>query len=595
MDGNAPWRRILTVLVFMIRIRGIMGNSPPQQRLVKPLNAQGQDKAWYAQVANILYNTDFRVFHKAKDKLNLKKSFSGIGARREYLKLHQDLKFKLKELKYLIDKNINHSKSFTDEMLSPGADIATESMIRPFFKLSIANSMKPLAPMTKRWFLFVDCFLSVMLKEEQSKAINLDTFVKHGKQRTWKFKQVSGTIFTVHRKRGDCFTGNTVTVPVGNIVKKESYPENYSTDKVSCKQPDWCDPCIIIGRSSVAVHSAHVANQHVFTFTLNKLLKLMLQFHKVHFELVGDHTCNIGSLNIDSILSGKVAFSLQYCGIHSSIPVHPPHKDVTATVSLWLWVSHTVSFSFSVVSSSTQVFSSPLPNVTTNLVWSLVLPIEKKYCGLLKLETEKYNVIMIVFVGFNTSCIRVIDGPGELSPQVNLAGSGSFQTRTFLCQILFSSQKQFHDWPTQVLRHHFVSNRNKKIISIQMNTTLKINYPETACSTSTTGICVDGDISVLEINAESNINFSIYFLKNHFAQRSLCTHGGLEILQILNKTKTQSVLELCSHDGILSERNFYIQGPKCLLVLYSQTEYGFFHTELMISTTNCSVLNGQDF
>ncbi len=372
----------ITVSFFITQMTKIMH---PQNMPIKALKAQGQHKAWKQQVANVLYKTEFKdFFNRQKDKMNLLKRFTSIQSTIDFIHSQRDSKDIFKQLKDLIDMNINHSRSFSDNVVFPQTNQSGKfpSEKKPYFlNYNVTNSV---APKTKRWMQYVDYFLSRVMElylfSERNSLAHLAIFTRYLKHKGWGFKQISGTTYRLYRQRSDCFTENTITVPIANIVKKESYPANYaSLDKTLCSYSYKCDPCGIIGQHEVLVNTLYVANHHTFIFTLDKHLKIFLQFHWVYLELVDLHMCSIGTLNINSILSGKVVFLLKYCGIYSNIPVHPPHKDVTVTVSMWLWVSHTIQLSFSVISSLIQVFSLPISNLTKTLVWSLQLTWRKTF------------------------------------------------------------------------------------------------------------------------------------------------------------------------------------------------------------------------
>ncbi len=187
------------------------------------------------------------------------------------------------------------------------------------------------------------------------------------------------------------------------------------------------------------------------------------------------------------------------------------------------------------------------------------------------------------------SSATLYNGPGSLSEHIHLIGSGSFQTASFCCQILFYSPSTIKDWSSNVLKYIFISNTNKKQIVIKGNSTRKITWNGTSTSENVSGLFADKNALVLQIHGESNVNISINLLKSQFFQSSLCQHSGMVIYQIVNATKIFSLAIVCSHDNSLNDRNMYIQGPKCLLVVYSHAEYGLFHAELTLSTTNCSL------
>ncbi len=583
-------------------ITGMIQNTHPQNMPIRPLKAQGCHEAWKQQVANVLYETEFKdFFNWIKDKMDQLKSFTSTKSRMDFINSQRHSKYQVKKLKKLIHININRSKSFSDNLVFPETDqcgkFPSEQTLH-FLKYNFTNSV---ASRTKRWMQYVEYFLGRVMEvytfQARNSLAHWERFVRYMKHKGWGFKQISGITYRLYRQRSDCFTENTITVPIANIVKKESYPANYvvlEKNKLCCTERSCsdrynCDPCAIIGRQQFLVNTLYVANYHTFIFTLDKYLKSFLQFHCVYFELVDLHMCSIGTLNINSILSGKVVFSLKYCGIYSNIPVHPPHKDVKVTVSMWLWVSHTIHFSFSIVSSLMQVFSLPISNFTKTLVWSLQLSTEGRYSELFEVKTDKYNVICILYGELKISSATLYNGPGSFSEHIHLIGNGSFQTASFCCLILFYSPNTLKDGSSNVLKYIFISNTNKKQIFIKRNSKFKVSCNGTSSSECVSGFFPDKNALVLQINGESNVNASINLFKSQFIQSSLCQHSGMAIYQIVNSTKVVSLATVCSHDNSLSARNVYAQGPKCLLVLYSHTEYGTFHAELTLSTTNCSL------
>ncbi len=450
---------------------------------MKPLKAQSLHEAWKQQIANVLYKTEFKDYFKRQmNKLDPLKSFTSIEARRAFLHSQWHIKDDLKTLKHLIDMNINQSKSFTDNLVFPVTDQSGKGPSEQ--NLNLFNNFSNLfASTTKRWVQYIDYFLWGVIKvyifQENNSLAHMETFARYVMHTAWDFRQISSTTYTLYRQRRDCFTENTISIPIGNLIKHESYPENYTPDKMFCSYSYKCDPCGIIGRETL-VNTVYVANCHVYIFTLDKYLKIFLQFHRVYLELVSLHTCSIGTLNISSMLSGKALFSLNYCGIYSNIPAYLPHKDVTVTVSLWLWVSHTINFSFRVISSLLQVSSLPLKNLTTSLVWHLHLAMPERHFGLFEVMTDKYNVIFIFYNTLKASSTIVFNGPGGLSEQFHLIGRGSFQTASFHCQIPFCSPNTLTDLLSMALKYIAISNNNTKQIVIQGNSTIQISYPHLA-------------------------------------------------------------------------------------------------------------------
>lgn len=575
------WSKYDVVLwVFVM----VAPRTPSQESPVKYLRAHGQDRAWYSYVKKVLEEDRLEALqtyvsrYKRYVSRDLNSSSFAIKYKEESAK---EKKFSQEA----VNQTIHYWKMFSDELIPvPHPDLSLE----PTFDSSYTLLNNSFHLNTKEWTKFVDNFLVKFIKffvfDKLNTAAKVYSFLQNGKQRSLVFCQVSKTTHQVYRKRKDCITANTLSFPLGRIMKQEKYPVDHG---------DLCDPCFIkkghFHKSKLVCSfgwKRTLLNFHYFIFTLSKELKLKLQFHKLHIELVNFHICMTGNLRIENVLSGQRQYMVEYCGIHSEIPVFPPHKEVNITISLWIWVSHTVLFSFDVISSKTQIVSLSMAQNKKH-TWSIFIPQKNKYIGHFKLATEKYNIINVIFCKLETSSTDIYNGPGALSQKTRFSGKGNYTTTTFQCQIVLLSKNDlgFHNFSQGGITYSFHPNSNIQQILLQSNSSSQIYFPMRTSSSNNSDICASGNAFLLHIYSNSNVNISVKMLQSQHAQSSACEFSGLAVYQ---ENKTKQVLPVLCSESLINI-NIYAEGPDSHIVLYSYPEYGMFYTELMLSATSCFI------
>ncbi len=551
----------------------------PHNFQIKKLEALSLERAWHTYVEDVLFSAVMESDRKSKriEKIGLKQW--------------------TKEIKREVELNINHSKSLPDEMVSQGT-----KPLRPFTHTSHFDSLRAaigysLFPTGKEWVSFLHNFLRQILKSyhggETKATSHISNFLEYGQQRSWAFVRIANTTIQFFRQSKACITFNTITLPLGRIVKHENCQQGCK----SMEQVFDCDPCFI---SRLFYHKGKLMrkilqSEPYFTsfqtiiFTLDKQLKLRLEFHTVRFEFLDVDICNVGNLQVKSELSSQVSHAVTFCGIFSNIPVYPPHKNITITMSVSYSASHIVLFSFEVISSQSQTRSLSIGHKTNHHKWSIILPPENKNVDCYFLETDKYNVIHLTFSQLSLLFTDIYDGPGVLSQKTHITSSGNYTTSSFKCQIVAFSGRSREKIFSELIKYKFFADSHFQQIHIQKKNSFQLSYPGSNVSSSSTHVCKGSRVCVLEIHADSTVNISIKLLQTQFGQSSHCEYSGVAMYTRNNKTNKLLSVLLCSHEERFNNRNFFIKGPTCLLVLYMYPEYDILHTKLVLSTTQCSI------
>ncbi len=569
--GISEMRSIFSAFVLVSNLITITGCVEAQKAPVRHVQAQAQEKAWRSHVAKVLQDYIFAPHNSKGNHL---------------INRLQELERKWTRWKSMTEFNMNYSKNFSDDIVSQsGMHSQKHPTYESQYSLLAADSDKSSPPNRKGWAKLVDKFLSELVKGHLVE-MEVTSFLKFSKETTGRFLQASSTTHKVFRKRKDCFTANKITVPLGTIQKQENIAHSYFSI-----EHYRCDPCLIklFRACGSNVWPKYFSHRHAFIFTLSKELKLSLQFHTIHIELVDLHLCEAGFLTLSSELADQPLFAVKFCGIHSNIPVYPPFHDVRIASSLWLWVSHNLIFTFDILSSENQIVTLSDQGRRQNKTGCFTISNKNKLFDLIRIETAKSNVIHLKFNLEETS-IDVFDGPGVLSPKTSITSRADFFTSTFQCQVvLLTAHSGFGNWSKRGMSYIYLPNPNFHHIHLHSNSSAWFRYPGRIHLSNDTEIDADDNILVLTIQADLNINISINMLQSEFTQNSLCNYGGIAMYKENKNTRQQLSVLLCSHDETRDNKNFYFQGPDCLLVLYSYPEYAAVTTELTVSLTSCSV------
>ncbi len=436
----------------------------------------------------------------------------------------------------------------------------------------------------KFWSNYIDSFLYSNIVGQyldtfsQSRCNSLSIFLVHSLKRARSFVQKSQTVKILIRRNKDCRTTYNVIVPLGRIFQKE----------IAKFHPEGCDPCQVNLKSyfqagPCSSGAKYTSYKHASIFHIAGKTRLNLTFHLVSIAVRDLENCFIGSLSVTAAKNRKTLGPITYCGKQTNFFVYPTTQKVNVTVEVKPWVSYTVFFTFS-VSDHAPIYTPFWYKPRIHMKWNIIAShLPKIHLQVLLLQTQKYKRFYFQYKKHANIALDVFDGPETLSKILHINSNKTFITSMFVCLLHLVSNKvqKFQ----AVIHFHSVNVQISQTLFLRKQQTLLVDFP-------TSNSLHLGYLVLIKIETEQScsVNFTTKVFSSNILPNIMCLYGGISFFDI-NQVPTKSLSTFCQPiSNGHQPPHIYTEGDTGLVAFYYFAEYGFIHTQVVISLTTCSIM-----
>ncbi len=310
------------------------------------------------------------------------------------------------------------------------------------------------------------------------------------------------------------------------------------------------------------------SKQILWTFDLDKHLRLNLTFQHISFTAGKFYHCKFGQLHIKDINSKQDGHV--FCGVHSETSNFPNYVKVMIKMDISFMASSNLQMFFSVIDKMVLISKKTLKRKKSlTPVWHVYFIKMRREIKYFHIQTLKLKFLLLS----HDVSVDIFDGPGPLSPKiktVNQAVTSTFQcvVIVYLTQEKNSHNIQYSAWPQVKQAGQFLSAGKHLVIA----------FPSSYQS----------NIEIIKFNTSvfHKINVTILNLKGISSRNPLCYHAGLAVysehfheiyLECDNQTKSHIF------------KSTFSKSPSVILVLYHHPEYTSVNISLIVSTTQCQI------
>ncbi len=398
----------------------------------------------------------------------------------------------------------------------------------------------------KLWFKFVETFGQMNVEINSRKLKTLSEIYKISSVRTGVFYKAASSCFTLSLLE-ERINKHQFTIPTGNAeITSLNWDKHF--------------------RILEGIKHIPYSKQVLWTFEMEKHLRINLTFHLISFLAGKFHHCKLGSLQVKDMGSKKAGD--KYCGMCSHLINYPDYVKVLIQMDISFMATTNVNMFFSVIDKMVVISKNTLRSKKSHTpVWHIAFIQIMRVIKYFHIQTSKLKFLLLP----HDVSVDIFDGPGPLSPKlktVNQAVTSTFQcvVIAFITQKVVSKQIQFSSKNHIFLKHQPLSPTGQAFISFNE--------------------CYKSNIAIHGFDTSPNlqINLTVLNLGHSSPSNHLCHHAGVSALG----EQFQEVYLECQNK-VQMFRSTYSTSSSVILVLYCYPEYTSFNISLKISTTKCQI------